>query len=184
LHLLHDVLIFGVFFSRKHMGSRWLSIMGSVMTGGAIQLTQRQHMLAQEDKSMDGEGILFWFLSYAHMLVIVLSLWFTTVGWVYLILQLTLGRWDIKDDGIYHRLHIRLVLVPLTRTRRLAWCRKHWCNRLSIRGSKLSTKSRRTSTMQTYGPTLHDGSLTATYGWLLKRLSATYGWLLKTFSDP
>jgi hypothetical protein len=33
-------------------------------------------------------------------------------------------------------------------------------------------------------PTLHDGSLTATYGWLLKRPSATYGWSLKTFSDP
>jgi hypothetical protein len=32
--------------------------------------------------------------------------------------------------------------------------------------------------------TLHDGSLTATYGWLLKRPSATYGWSLKTFSDP
>jgi hypothetical protein len=26
---------------------------------------------------------------------------------------------------------------------------------------------------------LHDGSLTATYGWLLKRPSATYGWSLK-----
>jgi hypothetical protein len=33
-------------------------------------------------------------------------------------------------------------------------------------------------------PTLYDGSLTATYGWLLKRPSATYGWSLKTFSDP
>jgi hypothetical protein len=31
---------------------------------------------------------------------------------------------------------------------------------------------------------LHDGSLTATYCWLLKRLSATYGWSLKTFNDP
>jgi hypothetical protein len=31
---------------------------------------------------------------------------------------------------------------------------------------------------------LHDGSLIATYGWLLKRPSATYGWSLKTFSDP
>jgi hypothetical protein len=31
---------------------------------------------------------------------------------------------------------------------------------------------------------LHDGSLTATYGWLLKQPSATYGWSLKTFSDP
>jgi hypothetical protein len=33
-------------------------------------------------------------------------------------------------------------------------------------------------------PSLHDGSLTAIYGWLLKRPSATYGWSLKTFSDP
>jgi hypothetical protein len=33
-------------------------------------------------------------------------------------------------------------------------------------------------------PPLHDGSLTATYSWLLKRPSATYGWSLKTFSDP
>jgi hypothetical protein len=31
---------------------------------------------------------------------------------------------------------------------------------------------------------LHDGSPTATYGWLLKRPLATYGWSLKTFSDP
>jgi hypothetical protein len=31
---------------------------------------------------------------------------------------------------------------------------------------------------------LHDGSLTAAYGWLLKRPSTTYGWSLKTFSDP
>jgi hypothetical protein len=31
---------------------------------------------------------------------------------------------------------------------------------------------------------LHDGSLTATYGWLLKRPLATYGWSLKTYSDP
>jgi hypothetical protein len=30
---------------------------------------------------------------------------------------------------------------------------------------------------------LHDGSLTTTYGWLLKRPSATYGWSLKTFCD-
>jgi hypothetical protein len=31
---------------------------------------------------------------------------------------------------------------------------------------------------------LHDGSLTATYSWLLKWPSTTYGWSLKTFSDP
>jgi hypothetical protein len=31
--------------------------------------------------------------------------------------------------------------------------------------------------------TLHDGSFTTTYGWLLKALSSTYGWSLKTFSD-
>ena len=38
--------------------------------------------------------------------------------------------------------------------------------------------------MDVHGLTLHDGSLTATYGWLLKRPSATYSWSLKTFSDP
>jgi hypothetical protein len=32
-------LIFGVFFSRKHMGSRWLSAMGRTMIGGANQVT-------------------------------------------------------------------------------------------------------------------------------------------------
>jgi hypothetical protein len=50
------------------------------MFGEANQLTIRQHRLAQEDKPMDGESILFGFLSYAHMLTIVPSLWFTRVG--------------------------------------------------------------------------------------------------------
>jgi hypothetical protein len=67
-----------------------LSGMGRTMTGGANQLTLRRHMLVQEDKLMDGESIAFQNLSYAHMLVIVVSLWFTIVGWVYLILRLTL----------------------------------------------------------------------------------------------
>jgi hypothetical protein len=48
-------------------------------------------MLVQEDKPMDGNNISFQILSYAHMLAIVPSLCFTIVGWVYLILQLTLG---------------------------------------------------------------------------------------------
>jgi hypothetical protein len=39
---------------------------------------------------MDGESISFRFLIYAHMLAIVLTLWFTIVGWVDLTLQLTL----------------------------------------------------------------------------------------------
>jgi hypothetical protein len=73
------------------MGSRWLSTMDRTMTGGAKQLTPRWHMLAHEDRPMDVESISFRFLSYAHMLAIVLSLWFTTVGRVHLILRLTLG---------------------------------------------------------------------------------------------
>jgi hypothetical protein len=80
VHHLHDVLIFGVFSFRQHLGSRWLSAMGGTMFGEANQLTIRQHRLAQEDKPMDGESILFGFLSYAHMLTIVPSLWFTRVG--------------------------------------------------------------------------------------------------------
>jgi hypothetical protein len=39
LHHLGDVLIFGVCFSRQHMGSRWLSSMGRIMIGGRNQLT-------------------------------------------------------------------------------------------------------------------------------------------------
>jgi hypothetical protein len=40
---------------------------------------------------MDSESISFGFLSYAHILAIVLSPWFTHVGWVFLIRRLTLG---------------------------------------------------------------------------------------------
>jgi hypothetical protein len=65
--------------------------MGRTMTEGANQLTQTRHMLAQEDKPIDSESTSFQILSYAHMLVILPSIWFTTVGWVYLILRLTLG---------------------------------------------------------------------------------------------
>jgi hypothetical protein len=80
------------------MGRRWFSAMGRTMTGGANQSTLRQHMLAEEDKPMDDESILFGFQSYAHMLAIelrpwftLLSTWFTLVGWVFFILLLTLG---------------------------------------------------------------------------------------------
>jgi hypothetical protein len=61
------------------------------MVGGGKQLTLRQHMLAQEVMPMDNESISFLFLNYVQMLAIVLSLWFTHVGWIYLILQMTLG---------------------------------------------------------------------------------------------
>jgi hypothetical protein len=64
--------------------------MGRTMTGGANQLTLRQHMLAQEDKPMDGENISFNF-EVMLMHVIVMSMWFTPLGWVYLIHRLTLG---------------------------------------------------------------------------------------------
>jgi hypothetical protein len=50
-------------------------------------------MLAQEDKPMEGESILFGFKNYSHMLAIelspwftLLSPWFTLLGWVFLIL--------------------------------------------------------------------------------------------------
>jgi hypothetical protein len=52
------------------MCRRWFSAMGKITTGGATQLTLRQHMLAQEDKPMDGKSISFGFRSYAHMLTI------------------------------------------------------------------------------------------------------------------
>jgi hypothetical protein len=57
VHQLGDALIFGMFTSRLHMGRRWFSAMDMTTIGGASQLTLRQHMLAQEDKPMDGEGI-------------------------------------------------------------------------------------------------------------------------------
>jgi hypothetical protein len=48
-------------------------------------------MLAQEDKLRDGDSFSFRFLSYVHMLVIILMMWFNTIALVYLILRLTLG---------------------------------------------------------------------------------------------
>jgi hypothetical protein len=59
VHQLDDVLIFGVFSSRHHMGSRWLCAMGRTITEGPNQSTSRQHMLAQKDKPMDNESISF-----------------------------------------------------------------------------------------------------------------------------
>jgi hypothetical protein len=98
VHLLDDACIFGMFASRLHMGKRWLSAMGRIMTVGASQSTLRQHMVALEDKPMDGESISFGFQCYAHMFAIELSSWFTLlspwltlVGSVFLILQLILG---------------------------------------------------------------------------------------------
>jgi hypothetical protein len=57
VHQLGDALIFGMFASRLRMGRRWFSAMGRTTTRGASQTTLRQHMLAQEDKSMDSESI-------------------------------------------------------------------------------------------------------------------------------
>ena len=57
VHQLDDALIFGMFVSRLRMGRRWFNAMGRSTIGGASQSTLRQHMLAQEDKPMDGEII-------------------------------------------------------------------------------------------------------------------------------
>jgi hypothetical protein len=57
VHQLGDALIFGMFASRLRMDKRWFSIMDRTTIGGASQSTLRQHMLAQEDKTMDGESI-------------------------------------------------------------------------------------------------------------------------------
>ena len=57
VHQLGDALIFGMFASRLRMGRRWFNAMGRSTIGGASQSTLRQHMLAQEDKPMDGEII-------------------------------------------------------------------------------------------------------------------------------
>jgi hypothetical protein len=57
VHQLGDALIFGMFASRLRMGRRWFSTMGRTTIGGASQSTLRQHILAQEDKPMDGESI-------------------------------------------------------------------------------------------------------------------------------
>jgi hypothetical protein len=46
-----------MFSSRIHMGMRWFSAICRTTTGGATQLTLRQHMLAQEDKLMASESI-------------------------------------------------------------------------------------------------------------------------------
>jgi hypothetical protein len=57
--VMHLYLI--LFASRLRMGRRWFNAMGRSTIGGASQSTLRQHMLAQEDKLMDGEIILIWF---------------------------------------------------------------------------------------------------------------------------
>jgi hypothetical protein len=57
VHLLGDALIFGMFASRLRMGRRWFNAMDRSTIGGASQSTLRQHMLAQEDKPMDGGSI-------------------------------------------------------------------------------------------------------------------------------
>ena len=57
VHQLDDALIFAMFASRLRMGRRWFNAMGRSTIGGASQSTLRQHMLAQEDKPMDGEII-------------------------------------------------------------------------------------------------------------------------------
>jgi len=53
--VMHLYLI--LFASRLRMGRRWFNAMGRSTIGGASQSTLRQHMLAQEDKLMDGEII-------------------------------------------------------------------------------------------------------------------------------
>jgi hypothetical protein len=57
VHQLYDAIIFHMFASRLRMGKRWFSAMGRTTTEGASQSTLGQHMLAQEDKPMDGESI-------------------------------------------------------------------------------------------------------------------------------
>jgi hypothetical protein len=105
VHELSDALIFGMFASRLRMGRRWFSAMGRTTIGEASQSTLRQHMLAQENKPMDGESISFRFQNYSHILAIelspwftipipwftIISPWFTLVGWVSFNLQLILG---------------------------------------------------------------------------------------------
>jgi hypothetical protein len=53
--VMHLYLI--LFGSRIRMDRRWFNAMDMSTIGGASQLTLRQHMLAQEDKPMDGEII-------------------------------------------------------------------------------------------------------------------------------
>jgi hypothetical protein len=52
IRVMHLYLI--LFASRLRMGKRWFNAMGMSTIGGASQSTLRQHMLVQEDKSMDG----------------------------------------------------------------------------------------------------------------------------------
>jgi hypothetical protein len=62
---------------------------------------------------------------------------------------------------------------------------RYWPSKVPVVGLRLSKVLK--NMIWKYFPSeasLHDGSLTATYAWLLKRPSATYGWSLKTFSDP
>jgi hypothetical protein len=112
--VMHLYLI--LFASRLHMGRRWFNAMDRSTIGGACQSTLRQHMLAQEDNPMDGGIIWFGFQNYPHMFAIqlspwftILSAWFTLVGWVFLILRLILGSWDVVDDSPHPRLHSRPV---------------------------------------------------------------------------
>jgi hypothetical protein len=58
VHQLSDALIFAMFASRLRVSERWFSAMGRTMIGGACKSTLRQHMLAQEDKPMDGESMI------------------------------------------------------------------------------------------------------------------------------
>jgi hypothetical protein len=53
-HLFGDAIIFGMFASRLRMGKRWFNAMDRSTIRGASQSTLRQHMLAHEDKTMDG----------------------------------------------------------------------------------------------------------------------------------
>jgi hypothetical protein len=73
------------------MGRRWFNTMGRTMTGGTSQSTLKQYMLAHEEKPINSESISFGFQSYAKMLAIELSPWFTLIGWAFLILRLALG---------------------------------------------------------------------------------------------
>jgi hypothetical protein len=57
VHQLDDALIFGMFASRLRMGKIWFIAMDRTTIGGARLSTLRQHMLAQEHKTMDGESI-------------------------------------------------------------------------------------------------------------------------------
>jgi hypothetical protein len=72
VHLFGDALIFGIVCLQASYGQEMVQPMDRSTIGGASQSTLRQHMLAQEDKPMDGGIIWFGFQNYPHMLV-----WFT-----------------------------------------------------------------------------------------------------------